>query len=121
MVDDNAPALHTWRGDVLHFAHEAIAKTGLGPLQNAVQILVYFHFKRPKSHYTAKGDVKLSAPSHHSQTPDVDKLCRALNDALMVAGVIADDKLIAHMDAYKVWDNTDHTAVVIKELEWQET
>lgn len=60
-----------------------------------------FYFSRPKSHYGAKG-VKQSAPEQHTQTPDVDKLLRAVADAL--TGVVwRDDRQAWAVVGRKFW------------------
>lgn len=69
-----------------------------------VQVQFVFWFKRPQSHLrTGKyaGDVKLTAPKWQSSAPDVDKLCRAVGDALTISGLILDDRLIARIHAEK--------------------
>jgi crossover junction endodeoxyribonuclease RusA len=69
-----------------------------------VQVQFVFWFKRPQSHLrTGKnaGQVKLSAPKWQSSAPDVDKLCRAVGDALSMSGLVLDDRLIARIHAEK--------------------
>lgn len=49
-------------------------------------------FARPKSHFKRNGELKESAPTWHTGKPDRDNLDKALLDALVNAGVLADDK-----------------------------
>jgi len=49
-------------------------------------------FPRPKSHFTAKGQIKASAPKWHIQTPDRDNLDKAILDALTAIQMWHDDR-----------------------------
>lgn len=72
-----------------------------------VVIKYRFMFARPKSHFgTGRNAEKLkdSAPDYHARIPDLDKLERLMNDALVLAGVIKDDSQVAgHDDSWKGW------------------
>lgn len=72
----------------------------------AVTVSASFWFARPASHYRTgrfSQELKTSAPVDHLQVPDVDKLLRLLCDALTIAGVIADDRLIVDIRGRKRW------------------
>lgn len=97
-----------WRADVRAAATEAV-RVADGYAQTLwdrpIAVSVAFRFARPKSHYGSGGNVdviKGSAPSFHCQTPDVDKLARAVLDA-MTGIVYADDKTIHRLVANKWW------------------
>ena len=49
------------------------------------------------------GVLKDSAPGGKATAPDLDKLCRALGDALTQSGVLRDDALIVEWVARKQW------------------
>lgn len=51
-------------------------------------------FPRPKSHFKRNGDLKQNAPIWHTGKPDRDNLDKALLDALVDAGILADDKQV---------------------------
>lgn len=72
-----------------------------GPLDVALE----FGMRRPKAHYTARGELRPDAPYWCPTPPDIDKLQRAVFDALSHPGahVIDDDRLIAHVDARTVY------------------
>lgn len=60
------------------------------PISETVFFLrVTFMFKHPKNHYTAKGDKSKHWRYYHVKRPDVDKLLRAVLDAL--TGTVYDD------------------------------
>lgn len=76
------------------------------PFDGPVSVELVFHMPRPKKHYrTGKhsGALRDDAPEQHTQTPDVDKLSRAVLDALTEAGVWLDDGQVVMLDARKVW------------------
>ena len=85
----------------------AAAAFGGKPLLDGPVILgAQFHFARPQSHYGTKG-LKRSAPLIHTQTPDVSKLLRSLEDSL--TGVVwRDDRQIWCYASYtgKYWTET---------------
>jgi len=51
-------------------------------------------FPRPKSHLKRNGALKDGAPIWHTGKPDRDNLDKALLDALVDAGILADDKQV---------------------------
>jgi len=66
---------------------------GQGPLFEGLPLRIHIDFRiaRPKSHYTAKGALKASAPMFPDSKPDGDKLDRAVWDALKKGQIIDDD------------------------------
>ena len=102
MREDN-PATRPWRQAV---GFEALAAMkGAPPHSGPLRLEVVFAFPRPKSHYgTGKNaDVlKAAAPTLHTAKPDVDKLVRAIGDA--VTGVCCrDDSQFALVVARKIY------------------
>lgn len=60
-----------------------------------MRIKVTFLFARPQSHYRTNGQLKPSAPRHcTSRIGDLDKLCRALCDALQGLCYLDDSQII---------------------------
>lgn len=98
------PALLEWR--------HTLAKTfrtewaDQGPLTEGVYVDLLFHFRRPMSHYrTGKfaDQLKPTASYHMVTAPDLDKLVRAVGDALVNADVLKDDSQIVMLSAEKHW------------------
>lgn len=86
-------------------AATAVLPDGFELLRGPVEIRVTFHFARPKGHFRTGrnvGGVKRGAPHWHTSTPDLDKLCRAVGDAL-TGVVFADDRQVAAWRAEKVY------------------
>ena len=109
--------LKPWRNDV---AVAALASLNGEPLiAGPVSLRAVFIFPRPKSHYrTGKraGDVKENAPGWKTSAPDLDKLVRAVGDAL--TGVLfRDDAQIVDIAVTKIYGQTPGVHVKIEELE----
>jgi len=91
LVDDNKDLLKPWRATVRDAAEMALAgRTGF---TDAVYMLVDFHLPRPKS-------VRRKLPTVPA---DLDKLIRAIGDALTDSGAVKDDSLIVTIHANKVY------------------
>lgn len=76
---------------------------GIELLDSPVRIIMEFHMPRPKGHYGKKG-VRKSAPLHPTVKPDLDKLARAVLDAL-TGVVLWDDARVVSIEASKKWAN----------------
>lgn len=107
VVDVNPRALKEWRELV---AHEA-QRYGVQRIETEpVQITLDFYFSRPKAHFRANGQIKDSAPHYPATRPDIDKLARAVLDAL--TGVaFRDDAQVARLDVRKRYADNDPTGV----------
>lgn len=79
------------------------------PTRLPVEIGITFVFVRPKSHYTSKGELRAGAPTHPGK-PDIDKLCRAVLDAL--TGILYhDDAQVVSLNASKRYGVASMTAI----------
>ena len=85
---------------------------GLAPLQGPLTAHLEFRFARPKSHYRKHGALRKSAPTHHTQTPDVDNLIKFVFDAIN-GHVFSDDKQVTSVYAVKRWAKTGSTCVSV--------
>ncbi len=90
-----------------------------GPLiTGPIRLTIWFVIERPKGHYGTgrnAGKLKPSAPVLHSQTPDVLKLTRAIEDAL--TGVIwKDDAQICDEALWKRWGERHKMTVMIEQV-----
>jgi Holliday junction resolvase RusA-like endonuclease len=98
-----ANTVYEWRG-VCTVAAVAARPDG-PPLEGPLQVGLGFDLARPKSHYgTGKnaGKLKASAPQWMATAPDIDKLVRAVLDAIGDAGTWwFDDGQVAQLTASK--------------------
>jgi crossover junction endodeoxyribonuclease RusA len=102
MREDN-PNTKPWRGAVASDATDAM--NGRPPLDGPLELVAYFYFPRPKSHYRTgrhAGELKPGAPGYCTTKPDTDKLLRAIGDA--VTGILVrDDSQFVHITARKLY------------------
>ncbi len=107
IVTESAGApLKSWRANVSAKAAEEFTD---GPYSGAVMVSLVFHLRRPKGHYgTGRNALKLkpSAKKRHTQTPDIDKLTRAVLDALTDSAII-DDSQVFDLQVLKKWSGRD--------------
>jgi Holliday junction resolvase RusA-like endonuclease len=107
MVDDN-PALAAWRDLVAVKARAAWA--GRAPLVVPVRASLAFYLPRPAGHFGTgrnAGRLKDSAPFWPAVKPDLDKLTRAVFDALETAGVWGNDSRCCWVSASKNYADPD--------------
>jgi crossover junction endodeoxyribonuclease RusA len=104
--ESNAKLLKPWRNDMRVAAFGAMS--GYPPWTGPVALRATFIFPRPQTHLrTGKraGEVKDNAPGWKSSAPDLDKLLRAVGDAL--TGVaFRDDAQIVDIAATKIYGQT---------------
>lgn len=102
LTDANKATLKPWRAEVTRVARASwLDRAQL--LGVPVHVRAVFVFERPKS-------VKRDAPS---VKPDVDKLARALLDAVTDAGVWKDDSQVTDLHVEKVYGAAPGVHVVI--------
>lgn len=102
---ESSKRLPGWRSDVA-FAAQQARPVGW-PLNGAMHVRVHFTFARPLSHHVSGNrsrELKDSAPQHHTTIAgDLDKLARALCDALTAAGVWLDDAQVVELHATRAY------------------
>ena len=94
--------LRSWRQDVAVTAQQTMQGR---PWQGPVMVVLNFYLPRPKAHYgTGRNAEKLkpAAPAYPSTHPDIDKLCRAVLDA-MTGIVFHDDRQVVMIQAGKFY------------------
>ena len=91
--------VHAWRSKI---KLEAIHACRSEPSASQMNVRLKFYFKCPKSHYTTNGQLSSTRSEWHTQKPDIDKLIRAVLDAL--TGVLwVDDSQVVGVVATKHW------------------
>jgi Holliday junction resolvase RusA-like endonuclease len=102
--EDN-PRTRPWRAAVAAAAYDARVDYTASEIVDPVTVTARFYFPRPKAHYRTgryAGELKPSAPVYCSTTPDLDKLERAVGDALKGV-LLRDDSQIVHWDTWKLY------------------
>lgn len=98
-IEDN-PHLPAWRTEVSNAAHELWQPREPLPPRVSVAASMVFVFPRPNYHFGARGIApRWAGPVRVFTRPDLDKLVRAVCDALKTAGVVTDDSQIAEFVA----------------------
>lgn len=102
-IVSKSPKLKEWRKQI---AEQVVAIYGEPEIAQPVSVTVTFNLPRPKS-------VKRSQPT---VPPDLDKLQRAIGDALSIdCKYLKDDAVIVEWHAYKQYD-PDPSAVIRVEI-----
>ena len=117
MVESSA-RVKPWRESVAWHA----ARTGVAFGRGApVVVSGVFERRRPQSHNGSGRNadrLRPAAPPHPSSVPDLDKLLRALFDALTASGIVHDDAQIVRVYAQKAWAaSAARTVVAIDEID----
>jgi hypothetical protein len=130
VVDANRIGLAEWRADIAAHAMRALANDPDHPNQpflGAVWVGLRFTFTRPATHWLpvnikrSAPELRRGAPLVHTQTPDIDKLARAVLDALTNANVFPDDAVVSTLIASKGWSSKDEqpgVVVTVESVEW---
>lgn len=106
LVDAN-PRLKAWRAQVRAAAEAAIAEGGWETLDEPCRVHLDFTMPRPKRPRWGVPAVK----------PDLDKLTRAVFDALTDAGVWKDDSRVVSMEVTKRYEDDEAVPGVWVEVE----
>ena len=101
VIDDNPHALKAWRKAVAGAAREAVG--GRPPLDVACSLEAVFYMPRPKTVTRPEPTVK----------PDLDKLLRALMDALKTGGVYTDDARVTRISIEEVYGQHPGVSVTV--------
>ena len=106
---ENSKYHKEWRKTVAEAAREAMnpksGAYGIPRFEGPLTMDLQFFFTRPKSHFrTGKfsHELKDSSPDYHTQTPDLDKLIRSVDDSL-TGIVFEDDSQVTSLTSSKQW------------------
>lgn len=119
----NADALARFRAD-LRVAVELLpeAQRAELPYAQAVAVGYVAWIDRPRNHYRSGAhsyQLKPASPRFPTRAPDVDKIGRAVLDALVSAGVLTDDALVVDLIGWKRYVVTgvpEQTEVLVRRL-----
>lgn len=112
-TSDN-PRTRPWKAAVTAEAANAVQAAGLETPaydRRPVAVAITFPLPRPKGHYGKRGLLP-SAPKYPATLPDLDKLVRAILDAL--TGIVwRDDAQVVALEAYKRYSDELVTIVEV--------
>lgn len=117
-MKESSPHVGSWRDRVA----DVVGKVHAGaPLERPVEVAVTFIFRRPDSHYVAgKRDrgLKATAPTWCTShaVGDVDKLMRAIGDALEGVAWSDDCLIVRWHDPAKLWGDHAGMWITYREL-----
>ncbi|AYN57618.1 RusA-like resolvase [Arthrobacter phage Lunar] len=110
MYDANK-GLKPWREVVAGVARKVMV--GQVKLDGPCSVDLAFYLPRPAGHYKKDGSLRATAPAVWCEVkPDLDKLERAILDALTAAGVWADDARAVILRSSKRYADEPHQAGV---------
>lgn len=110
VITADSAATRPWKTAVVEAARAGRVVIWGGP----VAVGITFRLPRPKGHIGARGLLP-SAPMHPNRKPDLDKLCRAILDALTEAAVVTDDAQVIRLSARKVYGTPGASVRVLAE------
>lgn len=92
VVDEKSRALRDWRAAIANAARDELTRVPRPPIDGPIEVKIYFRFGSSKSD-----------PHRfwHAVKPDLDKLVRAVFDALTEGGAIRDDARICALATKK--------------------
>jgi crossover junction endodeoxyribonuclease RusA len=111
---DTNRRLKGWLNAIQAKAIGEMSGRGWPMLTTPVHVNAVFSFPRPlKHHANNRRDrpIRKDAPMLHAKQPDIDKVIRAVLDA-MTGVVYTDDNLVSKIDAIKLWASDQDDAGV---------
>jgi Holliday junction resolvase RusA-like endonuclease len=116
LITDDSTRSKGWKNQVADQAAQLMdGELWDGPLS----LVVEFVLPRPKSHFGTgrnRGEVKLSAPYFPASRPDLDKLSRAVLDAL-TSVVYRDDAQVVRKLATKAYGHPARAEILVSRLD----
>jgi Holliday junction resolvase RusA-like endonuclease len=85
------------------------------PHDMPLHVTMVFFFARPKAHFTGKGALRTSSPSHPTSRNDLDNLCKAVMDCLTQIGMWKDDGQVVRLIAQKEYGENPGAVVKIEQ------
>jgi Holliday junction resolvase RusA-like endonuclease len=90
-------------------------KQGISIIDKPVSMYLEFGFALPKNLSKHEKELMQNNQLHHIKKPDLDNVVKLVADSLNGVAY-TDDRLIVHIDAYKVYGETDYITIKIEEI-----
>lgn len=113
LIQVNSARHKAWRRQLCDAAAAAMPVDWESSTPKVVEAV--FCFQRPKYHLTKAGGLRAGAPDTMHIRPDLDKLARAVGDALTDAIVVDDDSLIVRWILEKTYHSEDFVHVTVRD------
>ena len=113
---ESSKSLAPWRATIISEAVQA--NTEKVRLTGPINLGLTFYFPRPVSHYGTgrnAGKLKPLVSPYKSSRPDIEKLCRAVCDALVQSGALQDDGQVVILHAKKLYGHPHGVRVIVSD------
>jgi len=102
IVDDNDRALKGWRQELV----DAMQRTKpVRALDTSVAVAITIYVPRPRTHCRANGDLKPNAAKVPPSGRDIDKVARAILDAMQIACWVTNDARVSDLHIRRRYDD----------------
>lgn len=120
---ESSKAVGPWREAVRAETQRAILAQGGWHVMSAgpVHVRATFYLPRPRGHYGTGRNAAIittRAPLLPAGKPDLDKLIRAVLDAITAGGALADDARVTSMELWKLYATPEQPPGVSVTLVW---
>lgn len=107
--------LKKYREHVAAVARKEAQAIGWKMLEGGVDLEVTILYQRPDGHLKKNRSLRKGRPVHKQSKPDLDKLLRAINDALAMAEIFKDDSQVVNVAIHKRYakDGEVHGALIV--------
>lgn len=102
IVDDNDKALKSWRQEIVE---AMIRRKPDNPLDGSTAVSIVVYVPRPRVHYRTNGELKPTAPKVPPAGRDIDKIARAIFDAMQIARWVTNDARISDLHMRRRYDD----------------
>lgn len=107
VLTEASKGLKPWRSEVARIIRTSADGWEMPDKDQPIGVIVHFIYKLPKT----------SKRSFFTIKPDIDKLSRAILDAITEAGNIwHDDQQVIYLEAWKSYGDTDEIRLLIKNV-----
>lgn len=111
IYEQSSKKLKVWR-ELVALTAKAVLR-GEEPFETAVRVDLGFHLPRPKSDFRSNGELKANVARVHVVRPDIDKLTRAVLDAV-TGKFFNDDSQVIELHVQKWWSDDGVTGCKVR-------
>ena len=102
IVDDNDKALKGWRQELI----DAMQRTKpVAAVDTSIAVSIIIYVPRPRTHYRTNGELKPNAARVPPAGRDIDKIARAIFDAMQIACWVTNDARVSDLHMRRRYDD----------------